>query len=53
MKIRVDRADMWLGNGTLITKDNIFPSPSIDQGYNTLLMRNDIFTYPFEIIKYY
>ena len=53
LRIRVDRADMWLGNGTLMTKDNIFHSPSIDQGYNTLLMRTDIFTYPLEIIKYY
>ena len=53
LRIRVDRADKWLGNGSLMTKDNIFPSPSIDQGYNTLLMRQDIFTCPFEIIKYY
>lgn len=53
LRIRVDRADKWLGNGSLMTKENIFPSPSIDQGYNTLLMRQDIFTSPFEIIKYY
>lgn len=53
LRIRVDRAYQWLGQGLLMTKENIFPSPSIDQGYNTLLMRNDIFCYPFEILKYY
>ena len=53
LKIRVDIADEWLGCGELMTEKNIFPSPSVDQGYNTLLMRNDIFSNPFEIIKYY
>lgn len=53
LKIRIDIADEWLGNGALMSEKNIFPSPSVDQGYNTLLMRNEIFTYPFEIVKYY
>lgn len=53
LKIRIDIADEWLGNGELMTEKNIFPSPSVDQGYNTLLMRNDIFVNPFEIIRYY
>ena len=53
LKVRIDVADEWLGCGTLMSADNIFPSPSIDQGYNTLLMRADIFKYPFEIMKYY
>lgn len=53
LKIRIDIADEWLGYGDLMSAKNIFPSPSVDQGYNTLLMRNDIFKYPFEIIKYY
>lgn len=53
LRIRIDRASLWLGNGQLVTKDNLFPSPSIDQGYNNLLMHSDIFTNPFEIIKYY
>lgn len=53
LKIRVDIADEWLGNGELMTTNNIFPSPSVDQGYNTLLMRTDIFSNPFEIIKYF
>lgn len=41
------------GNGYLMTESNIFPSPSLDQGYNTLLMRTDIFKHPFEIVKYF
>uniref|UniRef100_UPI003FEDA8E5 hypothetical protein n=1 Tax=Segatella copri TaxID=165179 RepID=UPI003FEDA8E5 len=41
------------GNGYLMTESNIFPSPSLDQGYNTLLMRTGIFKYPFEIVKYF
>lgn len=53
LRIRIDLADKWLGNGMLMTQENIFPSPSIDQGYNTLLMRNDIFKNPFQIIKYF
>lgn len=53
LKIRIDVADEWLGNGELMSEKNIFPSPSVDQGYNTLLMRNDIFANPFEIIKYF
>lgn len=53
LRIRIDKANAWLGNGALMTKENIFPSPSIDQGYNNLLMKSDIFKYPFEIVKYY
>ncbi len=53
LKIRTDRVDEWLGNGHLLTKDNLFPSPGIDQGYNTLLMHSEIFKYQFQIIKYF
>ncbi len=53
LKIRTDRVDKWLGNGDLLTKENLFPSPGIDQGYNTLLMHSEIFKYPFQIIKYF
>lgn len=53
LRVRIDRAYEWLGRGALLTEDNLFPSPSIDQGYNNLLMHTDIFTYPFEILKYY
>ena len=53
LQIRIDRVAEWLGDGTLLTKDNLFPSPSIDQGYNNLLTYSDNFKKPFEIKKYY
>ena len=53
LSVRIDKAAEWLGQGSLLTEQNLFPSPSIDQGYNTLLMHSDIFTHPFEIRKYF
>ena len=53
LRIRVDRVDKWLGNGTLLSKENLFPSPSIDQGYNNLLTYLDNYDKPFDIKKYY
>lgn len=53
LRVRIDRAALWLGNGNLLTASNLFPSPSVDQGYNNLLLHPDLFNYPFEIIKYY
>ena len=52
LRVRVDIADKWLGTGELLTKDNLFPSPALDQGYHRLLM-NDIFNHPFDIKKYF
>ena len=37
LRIRVDKADEWLGNGTLLTQSNLFPPPAVDLGYDTLL----------------
>lgn len=37
IKIRVDKADEWLGNGALLTQSNLFPPPAIDGGYYSLL----------------
>ena len=53
LRVRIDRAALWLGNGNLLTATNLFPSPSFDQGYNNLLLHSDMFTNPFEIVKYY
>lgn len=53
LRIRIDNANLWLGDGQFLKKENLFPSPSIDQGYNNLLMQNQTFTHPFEIIKYF
>ena len=44
LSVRIDKAAEWLGQGSLLTEQNLFPSPSIDQGYNTLLMHSDIFS---------
>lgn len=53
LKIRIDRTDEWLGNGQLLTQDNLFPSPGYDYGYDLLLSREDIFMKTeFEIAKY-
>lgn len=53
LRIRVDRVAEWLGNGRLLTQENLFPSPSIDQGYNNLLLNSKYFTDPFQIRKYF
>ena len=53
LRMRIDRVTEWLGDGTLLTKENLFPSPSIDQGYNNLLTYSDNFDKPFDIKKYY
>jgi hypothetical protein len=43
IRIRIDRASEWLGDGKLLTLPNLFPSPANDQGYNILLHREDLF----------
>lgn len=43
LRVRVDVANQWLDNGDLASKGNLFPSPSVDQGYNSLL-KNKIFS---------
>ncbi len=53
LRIRIDRSAKWLGAGDLVSANNLFPSPSIDHGYNDLLSRTDIFQGSYEILKYY
>lgn len=53
LRIRIDRASLWLGEGGLLTQQNLFPSPSVDMGYNNLLKKTEIFENRFDIIKYY
>ncbi len=43
IKIPIICVEKWLGNGTLLTVDNLFPSPAYDLGYDLLLARNDLF----------
>ena len=41
IEVKVGDADSWLGNGFLLTPENFFPEPSIDDGYKTLLIRQE------------
>lgn len=53
LKIRIDRVNEWLGNGTLLTQDNLFPAPAFDIGYDLLLNRVDFFPkQKYSIAKY-
>lgn len=53
LKIRIDRAQDWIGSGHLLTQNNLFPPPAYDHGYDVLLSRPDIFDdNEFGIIKY-
>lgn len=52
LRIRTDLADKWLGEGKLVSKENLFPSPSIDSGYNNLL-KNELFDHNFQVKKYF
>lgn len=52
LKIRTDYADEWMGNGLLLTQENLFPSPIYDEGYDVLLSRSDLFENPFGITRY-
>lgn len=55
LRIRTDYADRWLGQGQLVTQQNLFPSPALDQGYQNLL-KNKLFNdprAPFQIRKYF
>ena len=43
IRIRIDRANQWLGDGQLMTQEALFPAPAFDNGYDILLKRKDIF----------
>lgn len=42
LKIRIDLAATWLGNGLLLSQENLFPAPGYDNGYDLLLSRRDL-----------
>ncbi len=53
LKIRIDIAKQWLGEGALLTQENLFPPPAYDYGYDILLFRKDLFEdSEHSIIKY-
>lgn len=41
IEVKVGDAESWLGNGFLLTPENFFPDPSIDDGYKVLLTRQE------------
>lgn len=43
IRIRTDLVADWLGDGKLLSVENLFPSPAFDQGYDVLLSRSDLF----------
>lgn len=43
IKIRIDRAKQWIGDGELLTQDNLIPPPGYDPGYDLLLSKYDLF----------
>ena len=54
LKIRIDIADKWLGNGTLLTMENLFPPAAVDYGYDLLLSKTNIFNKPeCAVTRYY
>ena len=54
LRVRIDRANSWIGDGGLLCQDALFPSPAHDSGYHILLSRDDIFKEKdFSITKYY
>lgn len=53
LRVRIDHASEWLGNGELLTQSNLFPHPALDQGYDDLLLHSNDFTPQFEILKYF
>ena len=53
IKIRIDRANEWLGEGQLLNQENLFPPPAYDFGYDLLLSREDLLANGnFSIAKY-
>lgn len=50
IKINVGKVESWLGNGCLLSAQNLFPSPIDDEGYNIFLKRSDLFDD--KIVKY-
>lgn len=43
VRVRIDRAQRWLGSGHLISYANLFPSPAYDEGYGVLLRNAPVF----------
>lgn len=52
IKVRIDKARDWVGEGQLLTQDNLFPPAAFDNGYDILLSRTDLFDGCYSIARY-
>lgn len=52
LRMRIDLVDKWMGDGTLVTQDNLFPPPSMDKGYDQLLLCQDLLVDGYRLTKY-
>ena len=54
LKLRIDKVSRWLGDGQMLTQNNLFPPAGYDCGYDILLSRNDIFSRSkYQIARYF
>ena len=54
LKLRIDKVSRWLGDGQMLTQNNLFPPAGYDCGYDILLSRNDIFSLSkYQIARYF
>ena len=53
IRVRIDRAKQWIGDGQLLTQDNLIPPPGYDPGYDLLLNKSELFkNSSLKIMKY-
>ncbi len=52
-RLRIDNVSAWIGEGSLLSNHNLFPSPAYDYGYELLLRRDDLFSTEYHSIAQY
>lgn len=53
VRLRIDNVSAWIGEGSLLSNQNLFPSPAYDYGYELLLQRSDLFASDYQRIAQY
>lgn len=53
VRLRIDHVSSWIGEGSLLSNQNLFPSPAYDYGYELLLQRTDLFATEYQRIAQY
>lgn len=43
LRLRIDKVALWMGEGELLSQENLFPPYAFDTGYKKLLEHNEIF----------